>query len=962
MYIINQIKYTLIFLLISLLALNGCQTEQYNEFDRVGEIIELEDGRLLVPITLELPVYSVIESKATTNETIVKNIRVLVYDSEGKVIQAVEGVIGSANNQIKAKLLRYNNVCSIQVFANIPDRLLESFQTGRSYAYINQLRLVTADLSNVIQNGIPITSEPKEFTKLDIATVNGYTASLKYACARIDITCNAPELSLSEVTLINAAKESEFGENKTSLDLGGVEMQNKIIVTNNKIENIYLFENSSIKPNSSEKNTTDLIVKINEGFYKICINHLSYMTDTIYSINRGNKYNVTIKLVKGPGYTTFKEAIANKPANIDYNITIDDGRSKDIVTSNGSYYLGVTNSEFYLFADEAYGVTVTHLSHNAPATVKNATLSVLGTGIALRASEGYTVTTSTTATLNLKNGAVQNLPVKLDLTSASTGGTLTIRIGDLVKEIKITKKSNDTNRDSYTISSTNYTGSDFKTFTSLSDRLKISGKDLIMDNRPIYPDRNRVFAYATAFAGETRKNVLIAVKRPAQEVIYYEKYQDNTYGFSYQDGSCSSLDMKNDKEIIETGYGVVNISPLNNSSIKIGNSTFTCPQVISSSIWEDYATGSFYPINQNELIKKETGNYYAVSVSINTKATSQYVFPHFAKGVYQTSTVYNTESKGSFNIRTPLHFRSINNVFNPLSNYYLQDHNIDFSKTSIGGFKDNITSPLIIGLFEGVYDGNNNHIKNMTFYNPSSPYLSLFEQNAGLLKNLHLYNISNVSAGSTGCLTGINQGTIEKVLIENCILYSYGAYLGFLAGHNYENGNINHCMVIADSRRNKAVYNYHQYTGAIVGCNHQSSGGITNICVIDINPNAQTDSVPIVHSNLADNFMGGIVGQNNALLSNVLFIGKIPNGTNKYPISGVNNTYGTIDQCYFLDVPLIITPGSNQPTLTGGGTGFRTKEAASLNLNSAYWIIDNKEGYPYPRLKDFPIPSDWPIY
>lgn len=961
MYIINQIKYTLIFLLISLLALNGCQTEQYNEFDRVGEIIELEDGKLLVPIALELPVYSVIETKAV-GEPIIKNIRVVVYDASGNVIQCVEGKIGSTNNKMEAILQRYNNPCSIQVFANIPDRLLPTFKIGSTSEQINKLILENSDLTVATTAGIPVLSEAKELRVLDPVNITGYTASLKYVCARIDITCNTPGFTLSEVTLINAAKQSTLRENTSSVDLGGEE-QRKLSVSNNNIQKIYLFENSEVKAGTTDKNTTDLIVKINNGFYKICINYKNTDQTVSYSIVRGYRYNVIINSVKGPGYSDPDEAKANKPANIDYNITIDDGRSKDIVTSNGSYYLGVTNSEFYLFADEAKGVTVTHLSHNAPATVTNATLSVSGTGITLRTSEGYTVTTSTTATLNLKNGAVQNLPIKLDLTSASTGGILTIRIGDLVKEIKIVRKANRPDiPTTYDILNSEYDGSDFKTITSLSDRLKISDKGLIMDNSPIYPDRNRVFAYATAFAGETRKNVLIAVKRPAQEVIYYEKYQDNTYGFSYQDGSCSSLDIKNDKEIIETGYGVVNLSPLNNSSIQIGNSTFSCSQVISSSIWEDYASGSFYPVNQNNLIKTENNDTYALSVSFNNKATSQYVFPHFAKGVYQTSTVYNTESKGSFNIRTPLHFRSINNVFNPLSNYYLQDHNIDFSKTNIGGFKDNITSPLIIGLFKGVYDGNNNHIKNMTFYNPSSPYLSLFEQNAGLLKNLHLYNISNVSAGSTGCLTGINQGTIEKVLIEDCILYSYGAYLGFLAGHNYVNGNINHCMVIADSRNNKAVYNYEKYTGAIVGCNHQYSRGITNICVIDKNPNAKTDLVPIVHSNYSNSSMGGIVGQNNALLSNVLFIGKVPNGDFKYPISGINNTYGTIDQCYFLDVPLITTSESGQIPVAGGGIGFRTQGADTLKLDPDYWIIDNKNGYPYPRLIDFPIPSDWPIY
>lgn len=964
MYIINQIKYTLIVLLISLLALNGCQTEQYNEFDRVGEIIELEDGKLLVPITLELPVYSVIESKATTNETIVKNIRVLVYDSEGKVIQAVEGVIGSANNQIKAKLLRYNNVCSIQVFANIPDRLLESFQTGRSYAYINQLRLVTADLSNVIQNGIPITSEPKEFTKLDIATVNGYTASLKYACARIDITCNAPELSLSEVTLINAAKESEFGENKTSLDLGGVEMQNKIIVTNNKIENIYLFENSSIKPNSSEKNTTDLIVKINEGFYKICINHLSYMTDTIYSINRGNKYNVTIKLVKGPGYKTFQEAKANKPVNIDYNITIDDGRSKDIVTSNGSYYLGVTNSEFYLFADEAYGVTVTHLSHNAPATVTNATLSVSGTGITLRASEGYTVNTPTTATLNLKNGAVQNLPVKLDLTPTSTGGILTIRIGDLVKEIKITKKLNDTNSDRYTISSSNYTGSDFKNFTSLSDRLKISGKDLIMDNRPIYPDRNRVFAYATAFAGETRKNVLIAVKRPAQEVIYYEKYQDNTYGFSYQNGSCSSLDMNNEKDIIETGYGVVNLKSDPEAVISFEDDgtrfiTYTKPRLAINNIFEDYYGGSLYGIAQDKNMNMTSfKSSKAHLVIFNNQRLNQYVFPFLAHGVYKSFDVEDGYSEGKpLIIRTADHFRTMHYVkilpeAQNNEEYYKQQHDIDFKNITFKG-------PIHSGENRNNFNGDFNKIKNLKFDNQSASYLSIFERNYGRLKNIHLLNCYSKNGGYSGVLTGINDGLIENIIVDSCYVQSYRDNAGYIAGINRKTNNegvINNCLIIGDSRStNSVLRNYYSNTGAVVGSNYEGST-ISNICVIDINP--EVPMVSIIHSNNYVDGLGGIVGNNTGSVSNSIFIGLYPHEEgNSYPITGAGGSNNAI-KSYYTNIPSL-----SNDVVVGGGIAKSISGFEIGDLDPNHWICDKINGYPFPRLKKLPketVPTSWP--
>lgn len=965
MYIINQIKYTLIFLLISLLALNGCQTEQYNEFDRVGEIIELEDGKLLVPITLELPVYSVIESKTTTDEPIVKNIRILVYDSEGKVIQSVEGKIGSTNNSMEAILQRYSNPCSIQVFANIPNRLLPTFNIGSTSELINKLLLNTSDLAGASTEGIPVLSQATSFKVLDPVNINGYTALLKYACARIDITCNTPGLTLAEVTLINAAKQSKLGENINSLDLGGEEQHSTLSVSNNNIQKIYLFENSEVKAGTNEKNTTDLIVKINDGFYKICINYKNTDQTNNYSINRGYKYNVIINSVKGPGYTTFKEAIANKPANIDYNITIDDGRSKDIVTSNGSYYLGVTNSEFYLFADEAYGVTVTHLSHNAPATVKNATLSVSGTGIALRASEGYTVTRSTTATLNLKNGAVQNLPVKLDLTSASTGGTLTIRIGDLVKEIKIVQKANSPDvSGTYTIRYTEYDGSDFKTFTSLSDRLTVSGEDLIMDNRPIYPDRNRVFAYATAFAGETRKNVLIAVKRPAQEVIYYEKYQDNTYGFSYQDGSCSSLDMKNDKEIIETGYGVVNLKSDPKADISFEDDgtrflTYTKPRLAINNIFEDYYGGSLYGIAQDKNMNMTSfKSSKAHLVIFNNQRLNQYVFPFLAHGVYNSFKVEDgyTEEKPLI-IRTAAHFRTMHYVkilpeAQNNEEYYKQQHDIDFK---------NITFdvPIHIGENRNNFNGDFNKIKNLKFDNQSAFYLSIFEHNYGRLKNIHLSNCYSKNRGHSGILTGINYGLIENIIVDSCYIQSYGDNAGYIAGINsytINEGVINNCLIIGDSRStNSVLRNYYSNTAAVVGSNYTGSA-ISNICVIDINPEVPT--VSIIHSNNYVDGLGGIVGNNAGSVSNSIFIGLYPHEDGKsYPITGAGGSNNVI-KSYYTDIPSL-----PKAVVVGGGIAKPISGFEIGDLDPNHWVCDKINGYPFPRLKKLPketVPTSWP--
>lgn len=970
MYIINQIKYTLIFLLISLLALNGCQTEQYNEFDRVGEIIELEDGKLLVPIALELPVYSVIETKAV-GEPIIKNIRVVVYDASGNVIQCVEGKIGSTNNKMEAILQRYNNPCSIQVFANIPDRLLPTFKIGSTSEQINKLILENSDLTVATTAGIPVLSEAKELRVLDPVNITGYTASLKYVCARIDITCNTPGFTLSEVTLINAAKQSTLRENTSSVDLGGEE-QRKLSVSNNNIQKIYLFENSEVKAGTTDKNTTDLIVKINNGFYKICINYKNTDQTNNYSINRGYRYNVTINSVKGPGYTTFDEAKANKPANIDYDITIEDGRSKDIVTSNGSYYLGVTNSEFYIFADEAKGVTATYLSHNAPATVTNATLSVSGTGITLRASEGYTVTSSTTANLNLKNGAVQNLPIKLDIVPSGNSssdevlaqGKIVIRIGDLKKVISIIMKSNRTDIDGYIITAQTFYGSLFKSLISLSDRLTIdANKNINVDNRPIYSDRNRVFSYATGFEGPIRQNVLIAVKRPAQEVVYYEKYQDNTYGFSYQDGSCSSLDMTNAKEIIETGYGVVNLSTLNAPSIKIGNSTFTCSQIISSSIWEDYASGSFYPVNQNELIKNETDKSDAKSVIFNGKATSQYVFPLFAKGVYQTSTVNDGVEGKSFKIRTPLHFRNIINVFNSAWKHYLQEHDIDFSKTSIGGITS-LKAPVFEyeSGFIGCLDGGMNKITGLHLIGANDrKFSSLFEYNFGTIKNIHIVNGRIDGYQHAAFITGVNKssGKIENCIVEKSCIYNEYKTAGFIAGSN--GGTINNCMVIANSiasmNGTKTLYNIAEYTGGIAG---QNNGTISNVAVIDTNPlSFDPYTIPIITSGAPDGYMGGIVGNNGGTLTDAVYIARPPQGTYKYPITGNQNS-DNANNClrtYYIYNNL------NPTDIVGGGIAKPISGFEVGDLDPNHWVCNKINGYPFPRLKKLPeetVPTSWP--
>ncbi|MGL5786757.1 MAG: hypothetical protein ACRCX4_08075 [Bacteroidales bacterium] len=955
----KRILYLTATIVISVLMLFSCQADNLDNLQSNDEIIELENGKLIVPLGLELPVYTSVQTKSAGDEAVLKNVRVVVYDLNNLIIQCVEGKPDPANNQrVEAVLQRYSGKCSLQVFANIPDRFLSEFRTGNSFGRLSELKLTTEDLVLNIAGGIPVNSDSKMFDRLDPSSLSGITIPLKYVYARIDIQCNANGYTLSECTLINGAAQSSFIENTVKADLGGEEIRQKISVTGNQVTNIYLFENNEISGSSQDKNTTDLIVKINQGFYRICITHTDESGKDVYSIRRGYKYNVVINAVKGSGYMTFDEAKNNKPANILYDITVDDGRSKDIITSNGAYYLGVTNSEFYLYADVAKGVVATYLSHNAPATVTNATISVTGAGITLPATEGLTLQSPTKATLNLRNGTLQNFPLKINMDESSSSGLLTIRIGDLEKTIKIQRRNNQLVDGTYSIPASDFQGADFKSSVSFSERLKFdAGKNLVMDNKPAYSDRNRVISYATAFAGDVRKNVLIAVKRPAQEVVYYEKYADGSYGFCYQNADVSTLYMNNEKEIVESGYGVINLSTNASGQVRFRDASFTSNAVTALPLWADYSGGAFYPVNQTELSKRTFDTYYAELITFGTKSTQQYVFPYLAKGVYGTSTVTDGIGASPLKVRTPLQFRQITRIYGYLSKNYLQEYDLDFSKAKIGGISGNISSALIYGEFLGAYDGGNNLIKNITFYDQAGTYLSLFEVNKGTLQNLHLSNI-NITASSSGCLTGLNYGTIQQIFVENCRLYSYYTYLGFIAGHNYEGGYIYNCLVIGDSRYNFAIYNYSQYTGAIVGCNHTYSRGIKNVCVVDLNPSPSESTVPIVHSNSIDYFAGGIVGKNNSYMENALFIGKIPTGEKKYPVAGVNDVNGRMTNCYYLDIPVVMPPGVGQPPVGGGGKGFKTKNAASLVLDDN-WIIEGP--YPYPRLRSFPSPASWPV-
>ena len=86
-----------------------------------------------------------------------------------------------------------------------------------------------------------------------------------------------------------------------------------------------------------------------------------------YALIRNFHYIVKIKNIKREGAPTMEEAIKQETAdNIEYTVNVIDDTSADIIT-DGEYYMGLSNSEFYALADgELTNVKISTLKYNIP--------------------------------------------------------------------------------------------------------------------------------------------------------------------------------------------------------------------------------------------------------------------------------------------------------------------------------------------------------------------------------------------------------------------------------------------------------------------------------------------------------------------------------------------------------------------------------------------------------------------
>lgn len=140
-----------------------------------------------------------------------------------------------------------------------------------------------------------------------------------------------------------------------------------------------------------------------------------------YALVRNFHYIVRINSIKQAGSDTMEEATAKEtPDNIDYTVNVTDDASADMVT-DGEYYLGVSNSEFYALAGDALqNVSISTVSSNYP---KAGRIELSG-GLTL--AGGNSLSASSDKAIPTKTDIVVNLPANF------TEGTVTVVYSEIL--------------------------------------------------------------------------------------------------------------------------------------------------------------------------------------------------------------------------------------------------------------------------------------------------------------------------------------------------------------------------------------------------------------------------------------------------------------------------------------------------------------------------------------------------
>ena len=470
-------------LLIVLLTLGSCHRGEITP----PKIDVLPEGMVRVPITLTLPNPSQITTRAAVDllpnlEKRIERVCIAVFaaptataNTSDILLQLADGAQTIIDDNNAYVLLdEYTGDYRLMAIVNYSDNFDAQLTTLKSdlangTATYGQFISLTEDLTALYAGGdltagqieigatqnltgpLPMYSDLTAGTDIVPSTQITLNLSNNYSRITVDAsTVATANYTILGATLLQGAVNITYDPaaalSTSTIGSGAIsyketEAQHKIPNTLvNHVSPIYLFPNNG----DGGANPTNIIIRGDytdakgntySGFHKISIKHNSAPNTITYDIVNNNLYRVLITKVNSSGYSTFTGAeLAEPNSDIIYDIVVDDDTSLDIVTGNGAYYIGVSNSDYIVYDDDALtDLAATTFNYNlSPGAITDGvilptpTITATGGGLSLtNPSASYTA-------------GVSN-DVEINLAASFTSGDITLRLGNIAHRINIVR-------------------------------------------------------------------------------------------------------------------------------------------------------------------------------------------------------------------------------------------------------------------------------------------------------------------------------------------------------------------------------------------------------------------------------------------------------------------------------------------------------------------------------------------
>ncbi len=433
------------------ISVNSCQQE---DLSLITPTPAAENAVLNFTLSNSSSVESSVATKtdATVLEETISNLDIFIFprtvegetapdDTATSTTHLTAFTTDAESGDISALIPTSKEPCWVVVLANYAYTLSDNIKYSAIKTYTATRTFIYSTTGTTYATKLPMYCE--EY--FDVIEVDGeYSIPLERVYARIDVKSDVKDFVVSSVTLLNGASTGYYVAQSPLPKASSTMLYNTTTYTDGVIQPIYLFENNG--GSTDEPNYTNIVIggtyttaggNTVDSYLKVKLEYnIGTTTTPILSadIVRNTVYTVTLTGVdeNNIGYSTLTEAKAGEYTDAEMDISIGSEAMSDVVVGNGDYYMSFSNSEYIAYAPSGSLSVTAFTMRYGLSSASSITHSTIVKSITVSSdSQGITVTTPSWT-------ADTDIDVKVTLADDAKG-TIIVRIGNLIKEIAVSR-------------------------------------------------------------------------------------------------------------------------------------------------------------------------------------------------------------------------------------------------------------------------------------------------------------------------------------------------------------------------------------------------------------------------------------------------------------------------------------------------------------------------------------------